>query len=537
MWVRVPPGVLLRKLYFEQVELLNMPLPIYNYKKAQTQKAKSVLVACPFLQKIVVESSVRTDYSVPYYNSLKQVQNKAMLFTSIDEVDSFAINNPNFWAFGKSVFARPCPLNPRHGFVDSKLIADHDSLIEMVNSIKKEDRDGELILTLFINEPEYNAVLTSSGLLSIGKGHDGATSGKSSIAIPVKPWSNIPSNLLQLAGLKNDDNIFIEAVFPKNRDGDEIPFQLTQIRGGPSVSPVADFIPKEITVVDVALPDDNLLRWEKIVKSFEPGTVVYGRGHTLASHAAVHCIINNIPFITSFHPTIGQKLTPIESVPIYNTDKFLLAVHTSIKKDYPLNVMLHLSASILHNWAYIRNSEHASWLLGVSATYMCRVLLALCYGEYRHARNQNMFKNLPREDVYENVISPDKFLKYMSRALSIADSFVDKKKFPSPEFGGSRWSRAMRMCIKVWNSIVHIQNTKLNNLSANRLVNNINKTTNLVHNNGWLFDKISTTSILNKISKEPNQTMFELSDYVFDLYQSVNEAAPIKKFKPAKSSK
>lgn len=497
---------------------------MYNYDQANSQKAKSVLLACPALQKVTAELSVRPSYLDIYQTIFSNENNKPMFFSTTEHVNNFIINNLNFWAFGKKLFARPCPLTPRHGFVDSRIIKSHADLIALFEEIKSADPKGELILTEFIANATASAVLTTSGILSIGPNHDGATSGYKSISIPVKP-QNLPTEIMKLAGLKEDENAFLESVFPLNKNKDEVPFQITQIRGGPAVKQVADFIPEKTKVKEVINPHKDLLAWEHMVKDLAPGTVVYGLGHSLASHAAIHCIINNIPFVTSFCPKIGSTIEPVsEKAAPLDRNMFLRGVHASLKKVYSLDVMLHLSASILHNWAFIRNSDHASWLLGVAASYMCQVLLALCYGEYRHAKlNKLKLKTLSmgmgRNEVYKDVIDPAKFRFYMSKSIKVSRGFIVKDNFTGKEFGGIKWARATNMSIKIWNSIVNIQNKTINDVSVNRLIANINRATNLVHNGGWLFNKFSTPEKLSKISEQPNQTMFELSDFIFDIHK------------------
>jgi hypothetical protein len=263
-----------------------------------------------------------------------------------------------------------------------------------------------------------------------------------------------------------------------------------------------------------------------MTKSFIPGTVVHGEGHSLASHAAIHCVINNIPFITSYEPKVGQVIEAVVAgnQPL-NREEFLRGVHASLKKVFSLDVMLHISASILHNWTFIRTSPEASWLLGVAASYITQVLLALCFGEFRHAKKKiASFSNLVstgmgRTDVYKNVVNPSNFLSSLRKAPTVSRGFVDKKNFPKKEFGGIKWARATNMAIKIWNSIITIQNRGISNVNINRLISNINKATHLVHNGGWLFNKVSVPEKLDKISNQPNLALFELSDYVFEVYE------------------
>ena len=79
-------------------------------------------------------------------------------------------------------FARPCPLIPRHGFVDSRPVKNKADIKKLFDEIKAQDPDGEMILGPYFDKVDYNAVLVNSGMLSIGPNNDGATAGKSSIS-------------------------------------------------------------------------------------------------------------------------------------------------------------------------------------------------------------------------------------------------------------------------------------------------------------------------------------------------------------------
>ena len=75
-------------------------------------------------------------------------------------------------------FARPCPVKPRHGFVDSRRVAGITALTELARETYKEDKDAEILLMPFL-KAEFSFIRTPESI-TIGRGHDGVTAGRSS---------------------------------------------------------------------------------------------------------------------------------------------------------------------------------------------------------------------------------------------------------------------------------------------------------------------------------------------------------------------
>ena len=86
----------------------------------------------------------------------------------------------------EKIFARPAPVNPAHGFVDSIVVDSANQQRELWDSVKEADGGGELILTPYCQSTS-NMVITPN-CLSVGPGHDGATDGKDPLLL------NYPSN-------------------------------------------------------------------------------------------------------------------------------------------------------------------------------------------------------------------------------------------------------------------------------------------------------------------------------------------------------
>ena len=79
--------------------------------------------------------------------------------------------------------ARPCPVTPRHGFVESRIVKTVGDLRAVCEETTLADPRGEILLMPFVENHNYSAVLTDQGL-SIGTGHDGATAGKDAQLVP-----------------------------------------------------------------------------------------------------------------------------------------------------------------------------------------------------------------------------------------------------------------------------------------------------------------------------------------------------------------
>jgi len=511
--------------------------PVYSEDtfKPVTQKAKSIINGITLLEKIDLNKYVSLRENV----GTKVICSR--LLELIQDPTDISHLPAKFWDVHFPIFARPCPLKPRHGFIDSRVISTKSELEKLLSEVKSVDPKGEIILMPFI-KADYNAILCNSGYLSIGPGHDGATAGNNSVSFPVAP-AKITQKVKFKSGLSSKSTVFIEAVFKKRRSAKRFDYEysvnksffITQLRGGPPVSAMNDFIPERMDVKKVVIPHNNLLKWEAETKKFPKGTVVYGKGHTLASHAAIHCAINKIPFITSFEPHVGDSIAPTAISKVkFNKQQFLRGVTAALVSKVSKRKMLHFAAVILHNWNYLSTSEHSSWLLGIASVYLSKILCALSYGEYRHCHGKTLkFKKIKssrtRGSIYSTVMDEKSFSYYIRNAYKIKKEFQSKAKFRRG-YGGKLWANAVKQSINIWNTIALIQDSK--NLTTSKiksLISLVNKSINLVHNNGWLFNKISDKSTMTKISEQPGLSALELADVFYEHLQKVNST---KKLKP-----
>lgn len=432
-------------------------------------------------------------------------------------------------------FARPCPKKPRHGFVDSKVVKNNKEILKMWKEARKIDPEAELILGPYVPSVKYNAVYVSSGSLSIGIGNDGATGGKNAINFPVAPHKFKP-NFIKKAGLRVKDAVYLEAICrPSGGVIDNRRWLLAQARGGPKLNAASsDFIPKKMKVKKIVTPHDDLVKWEKDVAKFAPGTVVYGPGHTLASHAAIHCVLNKVPFITGDKPVVGTMLVPkAASRTKLNRAEFKRGVRTGINicKTFDYEDLLkyfYYSLSVLHNWAYIRQSQSADWLLGTAATLYCKIGTALVQGEFRHMHKTG----LGREQTYKKSMREGK-----ASLGRLPDMFKDfYSGYWSSGFGGIPWATCAWYMTSLWNEITKSFNKNtatLNDQETAKIMGIMNGATNAAHNNGWWFNKFACKADLDFVANHSGLAAFMVSDVYYDLNKRVRAIKSVKQKLPS----
>jgi len=418
------------------------------------------------------------------------------------------------------VFGRPCPVRPRHGFVDSQVLNNKYDLDCMWNQSVHNDKHAEVILGPYMNAVDYNGIYVSSGNIAIGVGNDGATGGKDSISFPVAP-TKFTKKIKRLSGVK-DDELYLESIMQEGW------WHLTQVRGGPALNIAsADYIPAEVKVTDVISPHDNLIKWEEEVKLYKdvPGVVVFGNGHTLASHAAIHCILNKVPFITTECPKMGQVLQPTLNAEspklnrqrfregMWAADRLLVRINSQKHVQNELQKHFYFALSVLHNWAYLKNSTEADWLLGAATQTLSRICSALCFGEHRHMYEGNggVFSDKDRSSVYVKALNCE--VSFLNSLSQVFKDFYSREW--SGGFGGPPWATCAWYSLKLWGRVVRTNNKNTSTLSDAEVadvIGTVNKLVNLAHNNGWWFNKFTTEKDFDFIANEPGLAAFTAAE-------------------------
>lgn len=501
----------------------------------KTQKAKGILEGLPFFfyNKSIPDCALLDEGGSYGYK----------LIDSEEAIDNYLKNKGCDYDSARFPrFARPCPLNPAHGFVDSRPIHSERELRDLYKDVKKADPDGEVILARAYHDVAKNFIFVDDGLLSVGNGNDGATNGSGSISFPVCP-DKVSKEIKNTAGIKANDSVYMEGVYAKSHsDSSSYKWRLVQLRGGPEMvvgSP--DFVPESVEVKKIVRPHDDLLAWAKEVEAFEPGTVVHGKGHTLASHAAVHCILHGVPFVTTYEPKVGTKLKVTEEGPAPKISRkdFRKGVQAAMKSDlYDMKPrqMLYFTFSVLHNWAYLRKSEHASWLLGAASASLSSICTALVLGEYRHARS---VRKPSRNVIYKRALSSEG-MKQIPKLTESVRSFCFGNNWASG-YGGIKWGICNHYTIKLYREVSRMYNGKTLTVSdkdTTSMIDSFNSLVNLVHNGGWWFNKIADKSDMDFCSETPGLAAAASAHVYYDMAEKVGKIKKVgKKLKTLPSVK
>jgi hypothetical protein len=475
----------------------------------RTQKAKGILKGLPkFMAHLKGNATIIDDGAAEGYH----------LIASREDVANYTGGFPRF--------GRPCPVDPAHGFVDSQKVSSREELAQMFEDVMVADPNGEIILGRSYKDVSSSLIFVDDGLLCIGPSNDGATSGHSSMSFPVCP-DKVAPGVKKSAGIKPEDSVYMEGIYAKSDSGSNYHWRLVQLRGGPEMIVGSDdFVPKAIKVETVVKPHDDLLGWAKDVEGFAPGTVVYGNGHTMASHAAVHCILHNVPFVTTYEPQVGEtlKVTETDAKPKISREDFRKGAHVALKSDLwgmgSLRI-LYFSFSVLHNWAYLRKSEHASWLLGAASASLASLCSALVLGEYRHAKSA---RRPHRDTVYKRAMGTTS-LKQLVKLPEAFRSFCYANNW-NGGYGGMKWGVCTHYTIKLYRALTNVYNGKSKSVSdaqAVQLLEAFNRLVNLVHNGGWWFNKVAQETDMDFCSSRPAFAAAGVADLYYNLGQAVSK--------------
>jgi len=445
-------------------------------------------------------------------------------------------------------FARPCPKTPRHGFVDSKMVETKKELVSLFNEARQVDSSSEIVIGPVFDGIKCSSVYTSNGTITIGKGNDGATGGHDAINFPVAPVK-LEKKTIKDSGLTAKDTAYVESIY--THDGDlgnkkhmyintnKVNYitHITQIRGGPEIEVnLQDFIPHDVFVSQIVKPNNNLVEWEQQVKEFDEGTVVYAPGSSLSSHAAIHCFLRRIPFITSFEPKVGQNIDKVDMAQNFKNNRqfkrgvtaafrLMSKANTEVLSDYFL-----FALSVIHNWPYLSESDNSDWLIGAASTIYATLGTAVVMGESRHSSSAG--GSTPRHIVYTK--SFDLKETMMQPLPAIMNRFYTGKW--SPGYGGINWAWCSIYNISIWNNIIDVYNSNSEMISEeklNKLIASLNLMANISHNNGLWFDKIYyDSSIMDFAANEPAANIIVSSAILYDVYtelKNIPENLPVLK--------
>jgi hypothetical protein len=420
-------------------------------------------------------------------------------------------------------FVRPCPVRPRHGFVDSRVVHTKEDAELIIKQTLEADPDAEFLLMSHIDAP-FSGIWTP-GYLAIGKGTDGATAGKSAVTIPV--LGDYIASVSDSSAVTRTSNIqsapYMEILWQKDTlswgtTGIKYELKTVQLRDGPKLPPdCTDYIPEKFEVREVIQvhEGDDLLQWEtrmQELKGTPVGTVVYHPGGTMASHYAVHAVLNNIPVAITFNPKLGDILEPTTKKLEPNTDAmragFVMACDTEINMAAAANFML-LGCHSTIVWL----GKH-DLLLGAAMGFAWRLTVAAALGEERHYHRRNR-KILDRDMVYKRVWNKSDTQYAKIRFHKALDLFLNGNNWPGKNYGGYSWYKFTINAVHMYNALV----TK----NPQKALEALNQLVHSAHNTGWGFNKFVDKQEMDRTALNPVYSAMKVGPYLYQLLTADNQ--------------
>lgn len=391
------------------------------------------------------------------------------------------------------IFARPCPVRPRHGFVDSGIVKSISEAKEMFARAQAADPEAEMLLMQAI-DATWSAIWVP-GRVVIGPGHDGATSGHNSFGINLVANKHLSyiNNLSARSNVKESEVPYIEVV----SDGTQ-PYYV-QVRGGPPLAGGGngtDYVPDSMAVKHVVQAEGDLMEWETAAKSFEPGTAVWHPGGSMLSHYAVHSVLNHIPILISRQPVVGEQLEPTTKKPPVDMQSVLAGIGAATAlpmagQNFSRAGAVAAMLTGLHNLTAF--TGHDGFWLGAGSVIMQRLGAVALIGEARHASNR---KGQDRDQIYnEGLVDPFITRRRLHRAQWMFRNFPWRG-----GYGGNAWANCGGALLGLDETIrKFVQNPDTTNYTL--LGNSLNNAVNQAHNGGWWLNKFCGTDLMDQAAK------------------------------------
>lgn len=449
-------------------------------------------------------------------------------------------------SFSQPMFARPCPITPRHGFVDSREVKTPEEAISLFNNeVLPADPQGEMIIMHKLTG-RFSAVATSTGVVW-GHGNDGVTGqGSGVVRIPTlgvnnDQWNNLVTQMTRQSpsdvGINN--SAYYELVENKGN------VTLVQMRDGPIQPTEMDYIPRNTKVKRVLRASlfPSLLDWEKHLKREKKDTpeglvidLVYG---SLSSHYAVHGIEQGIPVITSHHPKLDEVLVPrVSTIPrLTKGDYKALAreIKVWLDQDYIkvdeyeenpphyTRAILATATATVHAMSQWGNDSHLIGLRSQAVVSLARAFVSASLGELRHWgsegpgrgwRHKKMKTSMMkdgfvggRSSIYKRALTPHP-LRKMRRWLETC--YVDFShtgwgrisEGGSTGFGGPNWANVAMAGLKLVRAIEKFLKTPTQ-LKWSAVVMAANVAVHTAHNGGFALNKWLNQDDFKRIAATP----------------------------------
>lgn len=446
------------------------------------------------------------------------------------------------------LFARPCPVTPRHGFVESRAVADMVEAQALLIEARQVDPEAEVIVMKKLTG-KWSGIATNTGV-TWGHGNDGVTSGgKGAVVLIPAPTSVENWNSASLFPLRGDFKAsitqtgYVELV---ENEGRSI---VVQYREGPAQPATLDYIPRKTLIKSFLVAGGDLLKWEKRLSGIpladRKTTVISAKGMALSSHYAVHGIALGIPVVTSDIPIVrGQTLEAAENTIPKLRQKDYQTLATLLKKalkakfnfhQYEQQEVLATGIASLHTMAVWDNSPMLMELRALSVVTILRYLCSAVVGEVRHFDRKgpgqdglteqktivpsDRYEN-GRDFIYSRLLKPLPLATILSYFQTTQEDFfqtgwgVGHSRDPetgrslgrwdktSASYGGPNWGRVSRSGERLAKAtIVFLEQP--NKQTWQELFMSLNNAVHMAHNNGRALDKWIGDSMLDRIAQAP----------------------------------
>lgn len=460
-------------------------------------------------------------------------------------------------------FVRPCPVRPRHGFVESRVVGTVEELGQLVKETKEADGEAELMAMPLV-QAEYGGVWTE-GRLVVGRGREGATAGKECVVLPalgdlLAEWGPDRAGWVRRdAGIS--EGSYVELLWRKQTEEERRGTAYlhssptwrrvyVQLRNGPRLEGVGvgDWVPEQTVVREVVkVEGQDLLEWERVIGQARGrgGVCVWHPGGSLASHYAVHAVLAGVPVIVSAEPVVGQVLNRTVGSERKRVDFAELRKGFAaglVKEMTYLDAALVMLAGAHHAGVWMGQCDRA---LGLAMGAGVRLTITACLGEGRHWKRSDRGgggigggegedtrgRNAVYREAWGQVVE-GKTLDAFELAM---DRFLRSPLWPSTSHGGFKWYRLGLAGVELWNTVVkgEVQGDELAKERAKeqgwgpgeQAVDWFNQLVHAVHNGGWAFNKYLDGVEMNRAANLPVQALVRAAaDYWGGLQEGVGSA-------------
>ena len=238
----------------------------------------------------------------------------------------------------KAVFVRPCPVTPKHGFLDSFRTGEMARVIDAYKQVKTVDPCGEVLVAPVVNATVSGVITPTS--FSLGAGNAGVTNG---MGCCVEMLFNTPYaeglNALTCGPLTPQLQGYVTSNWESVNDCPYVEFvsdfsqvspEIVQLRFGPRPPTGSDFIPDlcilaeevDLTAMHVA----DFMAWEGVMKEaaaynalqkvdggLKRRVVKLPHYCSMASHWAVQAMLYGVPVVRNVDAQVGTTLPPTDA--------------------------------------------------------------------------------------------------------------------------------------------------------------------------------------------------------------------------------